>query len=195
MDKYQNLKIGAEVEALVNEMHLNNEASSHELSRSAPTEGLKVETNGALVSSEKARNNASTPPSIKSEKTSQSPQMMKDGSREVVGRETAVKLEPAHPPKLVRMASHKASLRPVTLFDTYADKTEESKGTFQVIEACIYSSKQIGSTEQAMECDCAEEWSKITITYAHWVDEHGTDSKSRYFSRGQHGLWRRFGLH
>lgn len=169
MDKYQKPKMGAEVEVLVNEMHLTNEASSHEASRHARTEGLKVETNGAVTSSGNARTNPSTPSPIKSEKMSQSPQMMNDGLYKVLGGETAVKLEPAHQPKLARMASHKAPLRPVKLFDAYADKTEESKGTFQVIGACIYSSKQIGSTEQAMECDCAEEWSKITMTGAHVV--------------------------
>ena len=169
MDKHQKIKISAEVEALVNEMHLNNDASSHEASRHARTEGLKVETNGAPISSGNAHTNPSTPSPIKPEKIPQSPQMMSNEIHEVIGGEMALKSEPARPPKPARMASHKAPSRPVTLFDAYADKTEESKGTFQVIDACIYSSKQIGSTEQAMECDCAEEWSKITMTCAHAV--------------------------
>lgn len=169
MDKHQKPKIRAEVELLVNEMHLTHEASFHEASRNARTEGLKVQTNGAHTSSGKARTNPSTPSPIKSEKLSQSPQMMKDGLHEFVGGETAMKLESTHPPKLARMASQKAPSRPAALFGAYADKTEESKGNFQVIGACIYSSKQIGSTEQAMECDCAEEWSKITMTCAHAI--------------------------
>ena len=68
------------------------------------------------------------------------------------------------------MASQKIPAKPAMLFDAYANKTEESKSTFRVIEACIYSSKQIGSTEQAMECDCAEEWGKMTMTvHTHFV--------------------------
>ena len=169
MDKPPNPKIRAEVEDLVNEMHLTSEVSFQETPRHPRSAGPKVETNGALTSSGNAYTNPSTPSPIKSEKLSQSPQMMNDELHEAIGGETAIKLEPAHPPKLARMTSHKSPSRPVTLFDSYADKTEESKGTFQVIGACIYSSRQIGSTEQAMECDCAEEWSKITMTYAHAV--------------------------
>lgn len=181
MDKHQKSETRVEVEDLVNEMHLTNEASFHETPRSAEP---KVETNGTLTSSGHACTNPSTPSPIKTEKMSQSPQKMHDELLEVVGGETTIKLEPAHPPKFARMTSHKAPPRPVTLFDSYADKTEESKGTFQVIEACVYSSKQIGSTEQAMECDCAEEWSKITMTCAHAFEKHHTDSTPRYFPQG-----------
>lgn len=161
MDKQPKSKIRAAVEDLVNEMHLTNEISFRDAPRSARSAGPKVETNGALTSSENACTNPSTTSPIKSEKMSQSPQMMNDEFHEVVGGEAAIKLEPAHPPKLARMTSHKGPSRQVTLFDSHADKTDESKSAFQVIEACIYSSKQIGSTEQAMECDCAEEWGKI----------------------------------
>lgn len=169
MDKQQKSKIRAEVEDLVNEMHLTTEVSFREAPRNARSAGPKVETNGALTSSGNAGINPSTSSPIKSEKLSQSPQMMNDELHEVVSGETAIKLEPARPPKPARMASHKGSSRPATLFDSYADKSQESKGTFQVLEACIYSSKQIGSTEQAMECDCAEEWGKMTMTCAHAV--------------------------
>ena len=169
MYKQQKIKTRAEVEDLVNEMHLTNEISFRDAPRNARSAGPKVETNGALTSSENACTNPSTSSPIKSEKSSQSPQIMNDESHEIASGEMAIKLEPAYPTKLARMTSHKGPSRPVTLFDSYANKTEESKSAFQVIEACIYSSKQIGSTEQAMECDCAEEWSKITMTCAHAV--------------------------
>lgn len=164
MDEHQKPNPRAEMEARVNEMHLTNATAFHEVSRTARAEGLRVEMNGALTSPGKARTNPSTPSPIKSEEKSQSPQMMKDEHQEVGGANAAVKLEPTHPPKLARMASQKIPAKPAVLFDAYANKTEESKSTFRVIGACIYSSKQIGSTEQAMECDCAEEWGKMTMT-------------------------------
>ncbi len=163
MDEHQKSKAPADGEARVKGMHLTDASSLHEASRN---EGLKVETNGAHMSPGTTCTSPSDSSPIKSEKLSPSPQMMKDGHPDVVGGEMTVKMEPAHPPKLARTASQKASARPPALFDSYPDKTEESKGTFQVIGACIYSSKQIGSTEQAMECDCAEEWGKTTMAAA-----------------------------
>ena len=178
MDEIQTPRKRGEMEARVNQMHLTDATSFHEPASSARAEGVKVETNGAITSPEKTRTYRFTPSPIKSENVSQSAQMMEDGHLDVVdGGEVVVKMEPTHPPKMARVASQKLPSKPAALFDAYADKTEESKGTFQVIGACMYSSKQIGSTEQAMECDCAEEWGKITTTRAHaiWI-ANNTDS-------------------
>ena len=75
-----------------------------------------------------------------------------------------VKQQPGQPPKLSRNMSQKVPLRPPILFYDYPDKTNEATGTFQVIPGCVYSSKAIGATdvtEDVMECDCTEEWSKL----------------------------------
>lgn len=63
-------------------------------------------------------------------------------------------------PKSVRNSSQKPLMRPATSFHDFPSKTEEAKGTFQVLTACIYQSKAIGTTEAAMDCECVEEWGK-----------------------------------
>ena len=71
-----------------------------------------------------------------------------------------VKQEPGQGPKLTRTTSQKVVPRTPPLFHDYPDKTDEAQGGFQVIPGCIYSSKAIGATEHAMDCDCTEEWSQ-----------------------------------
>lgn len=80
---------------------------------------------------------------------------------EIVGGDISVKLEPGKAPKLSRSASQKIVSRPPPLFLDAPDKTDEATSTFQVIPDCIYAAKYLGSTEHALECDCAEEWSKF----------------------------------
>jgi len=92
---------------------------------------------------------------------SHSPTKAKGEHEQIIGGEITLKLEPGQPPKLARTASHKVTARPVQMFDDYPDKTEEATGVFQVITQCSYSAKYLGTTEHAMECDCAEEWGKI----------------------------------
>lgn len=166
MDEHKHPKTRAVGVARANEMHLTNAASSQEAFRNARPEGLKVEINGAPTSPGATNMNSSTQSPVKSEKMSQSPHIIKDEHQEAIHQDMTTKSEPAHPPKPVRAGSQKIPPRPAILFDSYPDKTEESKSTFQVIGSCIYQSKQIGSTEQAMECDCAEEWGKSTMASA-----------------------------
>ena len=90
----------------------------------------------------------------------QSPVRIGDGHREVVAGEITVKLEPGQPPKLARTPSKTIVARCAPTFDSYEDKTEEATGVFQLLTECTYSAKYLGSTEHAMECDCAEEWGK-----------------------------------
>jgi len=97
-------------------------------------------------------------------KTSQSPvasDMSRSEHEEVVGGQVTVKLEPGQPPKLARSSSQKIRTKPAQLFDDYPSKTEEAQSKFDVIPACIYGSKYMGSTEHGMDCDCTEEWGKL----------------------------------
>lgn len=71
-----------------------------------------------------------------------------------------VKQEPGQAPKLTRSTSQKVVPRTPPLFHDYPSKTDEAQGGFHVLPGCIYSSKAIGATEHAMDCDCAEEWSQ-----------------------------------
>jgi len=77
---------------------------------------------------------------------------------EVIGAEILVKMEPGKAPKLSRTSSQKVLAKPPPSFLGEPDKYDEATANFQVIPDCIYSNKYIGSTEPALECDCAEEW-------------------------------------
>ena len=88
----------------------------------------------------------------------QSPAVKSD--EEVVGGDIELKLEPGKPPKLQRKSSHKVERRPPPLFFDYEDMTAAATSTFGVITECNYANKYLGTTEHALECDCAEEWGK-----------------------------------
>ncbi|KAJ5641525.1 WW/Rsp5/WWP [Penicillium lividum] len=68
-----------------------------------------------------------------------------------------VKDEIAQPPKLSRSSS-KIAPRPPQLFSHLPDSTDDALATFSQIEECWYANKNMGYTEHAMECECAEEW-------------------------------------
>ena len=121
------------------------------------------------------------------------PSHMESPGNQILGGEIMVKLEPGKPPKLSRTSTQKVTARPVQLFDDYPDKTKEATGVFQVIPECSYSSKYLGSTEHAMDCDCAEEWGKhvaLQLHYKTWLT-----SLVRCLDENQLCLWRGFGLH
>ena len=101
---------------------------------------------------------------IKARSTSRSPTKINGDHKEVIGGDITLKMEPGQPPKLARTASQKVTARAALLFDHYDDKTQEATSIFHVITDCSYSNKSIGSTEHAMECDCAEEWGKRLFT-------------------------------
>lgn len=84
----------------------------------------------------------------------------KGEQEDTVGGDVTLKLEPGKPPKLARSTSHKIEKRPPQLFDDYEDKTGEATSVFTVLPECTYANKYLGSTEHALECDCAEEWGK-----------------------------------
>ncbi|KAK4099045.1 methyltransferase-like protein [Parathielavia hyrcaniae] len=62
-------------------------------------------------------------------------------------------------PKLSRKPSQKISRSPPPLFGHLPDATPDACGTFQVINDCLYGSRNMGSSDHdALDCDCAEEW-------------------------------------
>ena len=82
----------------------------------------------------------------------------------IVNQNVLVKPEPGEPPKLSRgSSSKKQSMNSPQLFPDLPDRTAEATSTFQVIKDCTYAAKYLGYTEHALECDCAEEWGKISF--------------------------------
>ena len=157
------------VEEGIKSMKLKNGDASDEEGHGTIRVGeIKKEasTSNGTISPRKADTRSATQSPVKSLAASQSPDMAKSEDEETVGGDVTVKMEPGQPLKLARTSSQKIVPRAAPLFNEYPDKTEEAKDTFQVIPACIYSNKYIGSTEHAMECDCAEEWGKIISAYA-----------------------------
>lgn len=86
---------------------------------------------------------------------------VKSDNQETVGGDVTLKLEPGKPPKLSRSTSHKIEKRSPRLFFDHDDSTEDSKCTFDVLPHCTYANKSLGSTEHALECDCAEDWGEL----------------------------------
>lgn len=95
---------------------------------------------------------------VKNESMAHSPAIRAD--EEVVGGDIELKLEPGKPPKLQRKSSHKVERRPPTLFFNHEDKTAQASSTYFTLPECTYANKYLGTTEHALECDCAEEWGK-----------------------------------
>ncbi|KAL8975539.1 MAG: hypothetical protein Q9197_000216 [Variospora fuerteventurae] len=90
--------------------------------------------------------------------SSQSSTVSTPKNEEVIPSSVTLKQQPGQPPKLARSTSQKVISRTPPTFDDYQSRTDEAKGTFQVIPGCTYSSKAIGATDHAMDCECAEEW-------------------------------------
>ena len=97
---------------------------------------------------------------VKSQSVTQSP-MPKVEKEELIGGDVTLKQEPGKAPKLSRSTSHKVEKRPPPLFTDYPDATADATKTFQVIPDCTYANKYLGSTDPALECDCAEEWGEL----------------------------------
>ena len=133
---------------------------------------------------------------IKTEIPSQSPSTGSEKAEEVVGGEVTVKLEPGHPPKLARSASHKIISKQAPLFHGHPSKTEESKHTFQVLDQCSYTSKYIGSTEHgSMDCDCTEEWGKLPPDARTPIKKEVLNYHYRQLYENKFGMWARLRLH
>ncbi|KAF2205426.1 hypothetical protein GQ43DRAFT_446049 [Delitschia confertaspora ATCC 74209] len=135
---------------------------------------VKVEDQQELAPTTSALNDAALPPpQSASRSTTQSPSKQqspnespseKGEQEEVVGGDITLKMEPGKAPKLSRTASQKVAARPPPLFLDLPDATAEASRTFQVLPECSYGAKHMGTTEHALECDCAEEWDVATKT-------------------------------
>lgn len=148
------------LENSVEELHLQNGDAPGRLGKEIKEEA----TNSDRSSPRDTLMNSSSQSPLKPDIHTQSPSTGSEKHEEVVGGEVTLKLEPGHPPKLARSSSHKIISKPAPLFHDHTSKTEESKHTFQVLEQCSYTSKNIGSTEHgSMDCDCTEEWGKSTL--------------------------------
>ncbi|CAK3809516.1 Histone-lysine N-methyltransferase, H3 lysine-36 specific [Lecanosticta acicola] len=88
---------------------------------------------------------------------------VKSDQEEIIGGDVTLELEPGKPPKLARSTSHKVEKRPPQLFFDHEDKTTEASASFDVLPECTYANKFLGTTESALECDCAEEWDPATL--------------------------------
>lgn len=122
-------------------------------------------SNGAAASpGQDVKSRTETP--VKAERSSGSPG---EGSEreEILGGDITLTMEPGKGPKLARTTSQKIISRPPPLFLDCEDKTLEAIGTFDVLESCTYGNKYMGSTEHALECDCAEEWGEASKFHCH----------------------------
>ncbi|KAL8655245.1 MAG: hypothetical protein Q9210_000993, partial [Variospora velana] len=90
--------------------------------------------------------------------SSQSSTVSTPKNEEIIPSSVTLKQQPGQPPTLARSTSQKVISRTPPTFDDYQSRTDEANGTFQVIPGCTYSSKAIGATDHAMDCECAEEW-------------------------------------
>lgn len=155
-----------EIESDVKDMHIKEEVGDLQMDMDNSEGGaaLKQERSG---SQRLSRNGTSTPQatggstrsSARPQSAAESPAESVD-EEETVGGDIVLKQEPGKAPKLTRSTSHKVEKKPPPLFLDYEDKTGEATSTFEVIPQCTYANKYLGTTESALECDCAEEWGK-----------------------------------
>jgi hypothetical protein len=116
--------------------------------------------------------NGDTPRRVKKEASSskqpsaaQSP-AVKGEREETIGGDLSIKLEPGKAPKLSRTMSQKVITGPRQLFNDLPDSTDEATSTFDVLPDCTYGARHLGTTEQALECDCIEEWGMLLSEHA-----------------------------
>jgi histone-lysine N-methyltransferase SETD2 len=101
------------------------------------------------------------PSPVKDENMAQFPSI----KTEVVGGDVELRLDADERPRLVRKQSHKIARRSPELFTDTPDATSLATSTFSILQECVYANKQLGTTEHALECECAEEWGRYQITY------------------------------
>ncbi|KAI5367715.1 putative WW domain, SET domain, Post-SET domain, AWS domain, Set2 Rpb1 interacting [Septoria linicola] len=153
------------LESEVREMHLKEEEDDLDMDTIPVSAGAAKEVTSGTTSGN------GTPPGVQRQSRSpvkqkfdaESPAIKSD-DEETVGGDVTLKMEPGKPPKLLRTTSHKIEKRSPRLFFDHEDSTDESKGTFEVLPQCTYANKHLGTTEHALECDCAEEWDPATRT-------------------------------
>lgn len=133
---------------------------------------VNMDTKSAPEKKERSASNSrsATPKGIKR----QHPSPVKDESMaqsplpktEVVGGGVELRLDEYERPRLVRNQSQKVARRTPELFTDLPDATAQATSTFSILLDCVYANKQMGITEHALECDCAEEWGKYQTDMA-----------------------------
>lgn len=153
------------LESEVRGMNLKEEHNDVEMDSIPEAQTVKIERS-AITGGDETPSGTATPRSgkkqsrspVKAEAMAQSPAVKAE--EEVIGGDIEVKLEPGKPPKLQRKSSHKVERRPPPLFHDYEDKTTEATSSYFTLPECTYANKYLGTTEHALECDCAEEWGR-----------------------------------
>lgn len=154
------------LESEVRGMHLKeedqdtNEASMEAVPEAASQQERAPSYGAGESTPTVAKSNSRSP--VKSESMAASP-APKNEQEDMVGGDVTLKQEPGKPPRLARATSHKVERRPPPMFSDYKDSTSDATSTFQVITECSYANKYLGTTDPALECDCAEEWGKLFI--------------------------------
>lgn len=154
----------------VREMNLKEEEGDVDMDSIPVAQSVKEESL-APTSGPDSRLGTGTPSSIKrqsrspvkNESMAQSPAVKSD-EEETIGGDIELKVEDGRP-KLSRKKSTKVEKRPPQLFFDYEDKTTEATSTFSILTECNYANKYLGTTEHALECDCAEEWGESPLRY------------------------------
>ncbi|OCK80367.1 hypothetical protein K432DRAFT_45881 [Lepidopterella palustris CBS 459.81] len=161
-------KKSAQLEPELREMKIGEGSPQEE--EGADTIRVKVEdrqehsaTPKGFGSPTKLKSRSTTHSPVKQRSPSESPSE-KSEHEEVIGGDITLKMEAGKAPKLSRSTSQRIVSRPPQLFLDLPDATTEATNCFQVIPDCIYAAKYMGSTEHALECDCAEEWDPTTKT-------------------------------
>lgn len=156
------------LESEVREMKLKEEDDDVDMDTVSPADWVKGESS---ASANGVGSGTGTPSGIKRQSRSPVKQVnfmgspaTKSDEEETIGGEVTLKMEPGKPPKLARSTSHKVEKRQPALFLDNEDRTSEAKATFDTLEQCTYANKYLGTTEHALECDCAEEWGKSFST-------------------------------
>jgi hypothetical protein len=109
-------------------------------------------------------------PSLKQPSAAHSP-AVKGEREETIGGDLSIKLEPGKAPKLSRTMSQKVITGPRQLYNDLPDSTDEATSTFDVLPDCTYGARHLGTTEQALECDCVEEWGMLLIKHVFVVTD------------------------
>ncbi|KAL8997495.1 MAG: hypothetical protein Q9169_003275 [Polycauliona sp. 2 TL-2023] len=151
------------VEEGLKDLHLPKEDTVHMRGRE-PCRRLKCDTTGDMENTSLPGSGMQSP--RKHSTSAQSSATSTPKHEESRPGTVTVKQDPGQAPKLTRSTSQKVVPRTPPLFHDYPDKTDEARAGFQVIPGCIYSSKAIGATEHAMDCDCTEEWDHVSQTNA-----------------------------
>jgi len=126
--------------------------------------GLKLEDvpdhNGAVA--KEMKSSTSTPKGSKpnSRASSVSPDAAKAASDSSSPSDEAPVSKPS------RKTPNKVVREPPALFSHFPDVRDEAAKTYQVINDCLYGSRNMGSTEHdALDCDCNEDWRKCTLFF------------------------------